>query len=223
MTTIMFGRTGVTVPNEITGIDRFREWVGGDDFPEDYRAWWLGAVWIDVSKEQIFTHVRLKTEITSVLHRLVTPADTGLLLADGVLLSNFEADISGNPDAMYIAHESTEAGRVRFIEGKEGGYVEVQGSPDMVLEVVSDGSQQKDNVTLKESYWKADVREYWIVDARGEELEFAILQHTGKGYVAVKRQAGGWLKSPAFGVSFRITRGEDRAKHPMYTLHVRGA
>jgi hypothetical protein len=47
-------------------------------------------------------------------------------------------------------------------------------------------------------YWKARIREYWLLDARGERIEFQILRHIARGYVAT-RPSGGWRKSAVFG------------------------
>jgi Uma2 family endonuclease len=83
---------------------------------------------------------------------------------------------------------------VRLIEGKRGGFTELQGSPDMVLEILSDSSQHKDKHQLRQAYWEADIPEYWLVDARTEPLQFDVLRHTARGYVAVRKQQG-WVKS----------------------------
>jgi Uma2 family endonuclease len=37
----------------------------------------------------------------------------------------------------------------------------------MVLEVVSASSVEPDTQTLRELYWAAGIKEYWLVDARG--------------------------------------------------------
>src|SRR5256885_8764701 len=50
----------------------------------------------------------------------------------------------------------------------EEGYLELEGTPDMVLEVVSESSVQKDTKRLRQLYWQAGIREYWLVDARRE-------------------------------------------------------
>ena len=47
-----------------------------------------------------------------------------------------------------------------MIEGARGGYTELQGSPDMVLEILSDASEQKDKEKLRVAYWDAGFREY---------------------------------------------------------------
>jgi Uma2 family endonuclease len=56
-----------------------------------------------------------------------------------------------------------------------GDYIEILGSPDLVVEIVSDSSVRKDTTLLRDAYWKAGVREYWLFDARGAEIRFDIL------------------------------------------------
>jgi Uma2 family endonuclease len=211
----------VSVPSWVVDLESFRRWADADDFPEQGRICYLkGEVWVDMSKEQLFTHGQVKTEYTVVLGGLVKAGGLGLLWADGVLLSNEDADISVNPDATFASREALEEGRVRLIEGVEEGHVELEGSPDMVLEVVSTSSVQKDTVILRGAYWEAGVREYWLVDARAEPLKFDILRHTPKGYAATRKQ-GGWLKSAVFGKSFRLTQSQSALGHPAFALEVR--
>jgi Uma2 family endonuclease len=107
-----------------------------------------------------------------------------------------------------------------LVEGAKGGYVELEGIPDMVLEVMSDSSVHKDTEQLRELYWQAGIREYWLVDARKEPLTFEILRHTAKGYIATRKQAG-WLKSAVFGKSFQLTQRTDDLGYPEYRLAVR--
>jgi Uma2 family endonuclease len=111
-------------------------------------------------------------------------------------------------------------GRVRLIEAVETGYVELEGTPDMVLEVISPGSVRKDRTILRESYWEAEVSEYWLVDPRHEPLQFDLLRHGPRGYVATRKQAG-WLKSAALGHSFQLTQETGPDGFPAYTLVVR--
>lgn len=62
--------------------------------------------------------------------------------------------------------------------------------------------------------------EYWLIDARGEEIQFDILQYTDDGYVATRPRSG-WLKSAIFGKSFRFVREKDALGHPDFTLELR--
>jgi Uma2 family endonuclease len=221
MVTFIHEDEKVSVPGWVVDLDSFRRWTDDDDFPQTGRIWWLrGEVWVDMSKEQIFSHILVKTKMTTVLGALAETEQLGLFLADGLLLSNYEADISGNPDATFISTAGMEAGAVRLIEGKKGGYVELQGSPDMVLEVVSDSSKHKDQVVLRQAYWEAGVREYWLVNALTDPLRFDILRHTPRGDVAARKQDG-WVRSAVFGKSFRLVQRASAFKHPDYLLEVR--
>ncbi|MCC6419213.1 MAG: Uma2 family endonuclease [Gemmataceae bacterium] len=136
-----------------------------------------------------------------------------------MLLSNLDAEFTCQLDGTFVSFEGLRE-RVRLIEGAKEGHLELEGAPDMVLEVVSASSVQKDTVELRERYWKAGIAEYWLVDARGKRLAFDILRHTAKGYVATRRQ-GGWLRSAVFGRSFRLTRQDDPLGNPEYSLEIR--
>ena len=211
----------VHVPFWVNDLESFRRWMLSDESPEKVPLFFLaGEVWIDMSKEQFFSHNQLKQEFFRVVGALAKQERLGTFCPDGMLLSNEEADLSGNPDGIFVAKESFHADKVRMIEGAEDGVVELEGSPDMVLEVVSDSSVEKDTEVLRELYWKAGIREYWLVDARGERLEFQILRHSTRGYTPVRKSAG-WLKSAVFGKAFRLTRQLDDLGHPDFTLEVR--
>jgi Uma2 family endonuclease len=220
VTTFVIESEQVSVPGWVKDLASFRRWADSDEFPETGRICWLdGEVWVDMSKEQIFTHVLAKTEITTVLSVLVKAADLGLFLGDGALLSNVDVDIAVVPDALFVSTAGLQD-RVRLIEGKDEGYVELEGSPDMVLEVVSRSSVHKDTRTLREAYWQAGIREYWLIDARPDPLTFDILRYAPKGYRATPKKDG-WLRSAVFGKSFHLLRGVNALGHPYFTLEVR--
>ncbi len=124
------------------------------------------------------------------------------------------------PDGVFILNDSVQTMRVQIVPGISGGYLRLQGAPDVVLEVVSDSSVQKDTVRLRELYWKAGVREYWLVDSRRQPATFEILQHRSKGFVAVRKRDG-WLVSNVLSKSFRLTEQADPLGHPAWTLEVR--
>ena len=90
----------------------------------------------------------------------------------------------------------------------------------MLLEILSDSSEEKDFVFLFEDYFTAGVREYWRVDARQSPPTFEIFRRNSKGFVAIRKQAG-WLKSVVFQKSFRLVESKDRLGDPKYSLEVR--
>jgi Uma2 family endonuclease len=221
MNTVVVDEASVHIPAWVVDLESFRRWVHSDEVPENLRACFLdGEVWVDMSKEQFFSHNDIKAEFTAVIRALVKAGRLGRYATDGMLLTNVSANLSAGPDGIFITHQTLESKRVRLLEGKKGGFVELEGTPDMVLEVVSDGSVKKDTDKLRELYWKAGIPEYWLVDGRGEEIEFTFLRHSSKGYVAARKQDG-WVKSAVFGKSFRLTRGVAEDGNPECTLEVR--
>jgi Uma2 family endonuclease len=220
MSTIVVDAQSVHIPPSVKDFGSFREWLHSDEFPESGRICYLNNdVWVDMSKEQ-FAHNQIKGEISSVLTQLAKREQLGRFFPDGYRFSQTATGLSTNPDGIFVSAVSFQRGRVQLIEGAEGGHVELEGVPEMVLEVVSDSSVQKDTVDLRDAYWRAGVREYWLVDGRGSALRFDILRRTRRGYTATRRQAG-WLPSQVFGKSFRLTEGNDALGYPEYTLAVR--
>jgi Uma2 family endonuclease len=215
-------RGAISVPGWVVDHDSYRRWARSDEFPEQGRFAFLnGIIWIDLARQQLFTEVAIKGEVTARLRLIVDSDDLGYLFSSGALISHAGAELSCQPDACFISYDSVQSGRAKWIEGAEQGYVEVEGTPDMVLEVVSDSSVQKDTIHLRELYWKAGVAEYWLVDARGSDLKFSLLKRNGKGYAETRRGADGWVKSAVFGRSFRLVTGKDRLGNPRITLEVR--
>jgi Uma2 family endonuclease len=221
MSTIVYDGEVIHIPVWVDDLTSFRRWVETDEFPETGKIYFLrGEVWVDMSKEQLFSHIKVKDQYTKRLDDLVEAESLGFYFSDGLRLSNLSADISSLPDGTFISEASLREGRVRLVPGAEEGFVEVEGTPDMVLEIVSRSSVHKDTVELFQSYWEAGIREYWLVDARKEPLRFDIFRHTAKGYVPT-RKLNGWLKSAVFGKSFRLTAGDGTLGYPRYSLFVR--
>jgi Uma2 family endonuclease len=212
----------VRIPNGLSTLAAFRDWARSDDFPTRGKYAYLdGELWVDLSMEQLFSHNDVKTQFTIALGSLVRSAGIGRFFSDGTLLTNVDADLATEPDGTFVSYEALRTGQVRLVEGASQGYVELEGAPDMVLEVVSTASARKDNETLRRLYRRAGIREYWLVDARGTEPLFNILHSGARGYIATRPQAGGWLRSAVFKRSFRLTVASDPLGHPQFTVEVR--
>ncbi len=64
----------------------------------------------------------------------------------------------------------------------------IQGTPDLVVEVLSDSTEQLDRVLKKAIYQRAGVPEYWIVDPRRQQIEQYVL--SAEGVYELRQRAG---------------------------------
>ena len=208
----------IRIPTWVVDLESFRRWARSDEFPARGRFSHLaGGLWVDLSMETA-GHNQAKWKMSLTLGGLIEAQTLGYFYPDRMRLVNVDADLSTEPDGMFISNKTLDTGLARLEHGT--ATLEVVGSPDMVLEVVSPSSVEKDTVLLRQLYWKAGVREYWLVDPRGLELHFDIFRHAEKGYVATRPRQG-WLKSAVFGKSFRLTQRDDARGNPVFTLEVR--
>jgi hypothetical protein len=144
MNTIVLDDDSVVVPDGICNLDAFRRWAHSDDFPEAGRIGVLdGQVWVDMSKEQVFTHNQLKQEFNLVIGGLVKKQRLGRFFPDGLVVTNDRAQLACEPDGGFVSRQTLKSGRVRLVEGEKGGYLELAGTPDMVLEIISASTVEK--------------------------------------------------------------------------------
>lgn len=211
----------VQIPSWVVDHASFRRWAWSGRFPEHGRISYLdGTLWVDLGMEELFMHNQVKASFALTIMNLISAESLGRFVPDGMLFSNKAVELSTEPDGLFFSWQTLQSKRLRVVKRpKREGSLELEGSTDMVLEAVSDSSDRKDNVILRDLYWRAGVTEYWLVDARGDEPSFQILRHTGRGYVAT-RPKNGWLRSDVFHRSFKLTRSMDPLGHPLFALEI---
>ncbi|MBO0697096.1 MAG: Uma2 family endonuclease [Zavarzinella sp.] len=209
----------IELPAHFSNLSAFRRWCMSPEYPEHGDVFWIdGDIWVSDEMEDFSTHNAVKTEILTVLNQVVKAHRLGYMFSDRMRLVHPRASLSVEPDTMYVSFESVRAKRVRMKPNKKNRILEVVGSPDMILEIASDHSVPKDE-RLEGKYFAAGVREYWRVDARGEQIRFDILSRGPKGFVPVPSR-NGRVKSAVFGRSFRLVTVTDPLGNPTYTLDV---
>ena len=102
---------------------------------------------------------------------LVAPAD--VVLSDATIVQ---------PDLLYVAKKHR-----NIVEDR------VDGPPDIVIEVLSEGSERRDRIEKFATYAEYGVPEYWIVDQSAQWIEFLILKD---GAYVVTQPAEGRYQSP---------------------------
>ena len=75
------------------------------------------------------------------------------------------------PDILFISNKNN----------KIIGEKNIQGAPDLVVEILSPSTGYYDLVSKKDLYAHHGVKEYWIVDPKEQWIE--IFENTGKGFI----------------------------------------
>jgi len=201
------------VPVSALGFQGFREWVQSDSFPDTGRIDFLaGEIEVGMSPEDIRTHGLVKSALALGLGVFLDERGLGWLFIDRTRVASPHAQLSAEPDLVVVFRDALAAGRVSFRSWSKAHperLTEIEGAVDLVAEVVSDSSVQKDTRTLPALYARAGIPELWIADARGRNLRFRIHTLQDGVYAPVEASAGGWLRSPGLGADFRLVRQPD--------------
>ncbi len=212
----------IAAPAGIRSLDDFRKWSTSATFPQSGRIDFLHReVMIDMSPEQYYEHSGPKVEIGRVLANLARAEDLGDVHLDSTRIVSLEAQLSCEPDVLFISYDSLDAGRVRLVPDhrrQAADAIEIEGGPDLVVEVVSPSSRSKDLERLPTAYYAAGVREYWIVDARSKPLVFEILTRGATAFEHVPPDDAGFRKSTVFGRNFRLIERQQARGHVVFDL-----
>lgn len=213
------------VPADAHELAAFRRWAFSPDFPETGRIDFLsGDVEVDMSPEDLHTHGRVKVAVCGVLDDLVEADDLGEVFVDRSRVTSPVGNLSVEPDVVVVLWESLESGHVRYVpdaQGRPGRSREIEGAPDLVVEIISDSSVGKDRRRLPRRYAAAGVRELWLIDARGDELAFEIHSLAGDTFQRVTVDTEGWTVSRVLGEAFRLVRDRTRLGTWRYRLERR--
>jgi Uma2 family endonuclease len=204
----------VEIPLNLDSLEGFRRWTQSPGFPASGRIDFIGPrIEVDMSPEDLFSHGTLKTEMVTVLNGRIKRAGLGYVFTDSTRVSSPAADLSSEPDIVFVSEETIDKGSVILVSKRKADrerFVELEGAPDLVVEIVSDSSVKKDTLRLPQAYYEAGIPEFWLVDARGAELVFRIHRRGDSGYDRVASDREGFQYSSILDCWFRLDRQRNK-------------
>ena len=116
-------------------------------------------------------HQRISGNLQFILRQFVQGRDLGRLYyapLDVVLGKEEEREVV-QPDIFFISKDRT------GIIAEE----EVRGAPDLVIEIISPGTEERDRRYKKTLYARHGVKEYWIIEPEAKTVEVFTLGEKG--------------------------------------------
>jgi Uma2 family endonuclease len=143
------------------------------DTPDDGNRYEVIDGELYVTPPPLVLHQHASSELHGPVWRYLKDHPVGIIFAApiGVIL---DAGGGVQPDLVYVANEH------RAIIGERG----IEGSPDLVVEILSPSTQSRDRGIKFRRYAAAGVAHYWIVDPHTRTLEAYRLGETGYGQPA---------------------------------------
>ena len=105
-------------------------------------------------------HQGLVTRILRLLHTHVSARNLGAVLAAPLDVVLSDENVL-QPDVLFVATD-----RLDIIT-----QTHVAGAPDLVVEILSKSSVNRDRIAKRDIYRRYGVKEYWIVDPVGKSIE----------------------------------------------------
>ncbi len=147
-------------------------WDDIKDLPESHGRTEIVDGDLVVAPTPALKHQRICGEIGRVVHDFVAARALGefYVLPIHIIL---DKHVQYEPDLCFIA-----MGRDTDPESPD-----FEGPPDLIIEVISESNRTHDTVVKYNDYERHGVREYWLVDPRGEHIRVFALE--GKQYVSL--------------------------------------
>lgn len=141
-----------------------------DDYlhlPNDGRRYEILEGEIFVSPSPVTKHRRISRNLLALLHQHVRQHKLGEVLSapTDVILSRTNVV---QPDLLFISKS-----RAKILMEKN-----IQGAPDLMVEILSETSEEQDRTAKKQIYARHGVKEYWLIDPDRETLEVHKLEKT---------------------------------------------
>ncbi len=86
------------------------------------------------------------------------------------------------PYDVILSEENVAQPDILFVRKERSGVItelNLQGAPDLAVEILSPGTRKKDLEIKKKIYARYGVQEYWVVDPDADTVEILILGDTG--------------------------------------------
>jgi Uma2 family endonuclease len=167
-----------TLPTEKVSFEAFLAWAD-----EDVRAEWVDGE-VEIMSPVGEPHQDLCVFLLTIFNLYVRFHRLGRWFEQTFVMKLGEGGPGREPDLLFVSAEHQDRIHKTYLEGPA----------DLVIEIVSPESQDRDRETKRQEYERGGVREYWLLDPEANEAIFYQLQPNGV-YTASAVEADGIYRS----------------------------
>jgi Uma2 family endonuclease len=142
----------------------------------------INGVRYDLKPSPTFNHQILVTQLWNGIYSTCYPNGTVVVAPMDVHL---DKDNIVQPDVIFISNENS-----HIVQNQK-----IEGSPDLLVEILSPSTSKKDKIVKKELYERFGIKEYWIVDPVHKIIDQFVLENQ-KYVLSASYGEGGTLASP---------------------------
>ena len=152
------------IPYDKISYRKFLEWNGEEGWFE-----WIDGEVIKMSNPSL-SHQQLSRFLTSILQAWAEEKKIGEVIPAPFQLKMDFRPSGRQPDIMFISSENLYRLEKQYVDG----------TADLVIEIVSPESLARDTRDKFDEYEAAGVKEYWIIDYRTRTANFYNLDENGR-------------------------------------------
>lgn len=176
------------LPRGKISYEQFLEWLDEDTWAE----------WVDGEVELMspvsLEHDRIYGFLFSILRIFVSAHDMGTVHSEPFQMKTGR-DLPGrSPDILFVSRANQHRLKPTYLDGPA----------DLVVEIVSPDSEERDRVQKFAEYQQGGVREYWLIDPQKREAEFYVLDEAGRYALQAKGGSGEYRSKVLEGLWLRI-------------------
>ena len=133
-------------------------------------------------------HQKISTNLQGFLFDFVKKNNNGLVLSAPTDVVFSDMDVV-QPDLLFVSRD-----RASIITEDN-----IQGAPDLVVEILSESTRRTDEIIKRKLYEKHGVREYWIIDPEIDTVKvYQMVDHTYTQALELTLEAQDRVTSPMF-------------------------
>jgi Uma2 family endonuclease len=176
------------LPKGKISYQQFLKWLDEDTWAE-----WVDGEIILMSPVSL-VHDSVHGFLLALLRIFVSAHGLGTVHSEPFQMKT-GADLPGrSPDILFVGRENQHRLQPTFLNGPA----------DLVVEIVSPDSEERDRVQKFSEYERGGVREYWLIDPHKRQAEFYVLDEAGRYVLQAKGEAGEYRSTVLQGFWLRI-------------------